>query len=146
MQPMIGGFAGFGFVFLAIGSAILLVQRRFRRQSVTTQGVIIALRAHAPRSGYAGMSTLGTGMLYHPTVRFTTADGQLIEAESRVGTNPPPGRAGQAVTVRYDPTTPERFSLAASSRVASVIAWSFVLAGGLVFGISASALIAIMKP
>lgn len=84
-------------------------------------------------------------MLYHPVVRFATADGQRIEAESRTGSNPPSARVGQTVTVRYDPTTPERFTVTATSLIAGLIAWVFVVMGGLIFGVACLALIASVK-
>lgn len=142
MQPVLGAFTGVGLLLLAIGLVILLFQRRFLQQAVTTQGTIIAMRAEAGAEP-GNMSALG--MLYHPIVRFTTADGQLIEAESRTGTNPPPGRVGETVKLRYDPTTPERFSLAATTRIVAIFAWGFALFGGVVFFISASALLATVK-
>jgi uncharacterized protein DUF3592 len=143
MRPVILGFAAFGFVFLAIGAGILLVQWRFRRQTVVTQGTIVAVRARAPV--YPGNTALGYGLLYHPAVRFVTADGQRIEAESRTGANPPRGQVGQTVTIRYDPTTPQRFSVTSASMTAGCIAWAFVVMGGLVFGISCAALVASMN-
>jgi hypothetical protein len=49
------------------------------------------------------------------------------------------------VTVHYDPAAPERFSTAATSRVAGTVAWAFVLVGGLVLGIGVSTLVVTMS-
>lgn len=141
MRPVIGGFAAFGFVFFAIGVGILLAQLRSRRRTVPGQGTVVARRAGFPtRSVHSG---LGHGPVYYPTVQFVTADGQRIEAESRTGTNLPLGRVGQTVSIRYDPTTPQRFSLTSVSRTAGCVAWAFVLAGGSTLVISCFVLLAV---
>jgi hypothetical protein len=47
------------------------------------------------------------GYLFTPVVRFQTADGRTIEFQSGLRTNPPAYRAGQAVSVLYDPEEPQ---------------------------------------
>lgn len=115
-----------GLVFLAIGVSMVLAQWRFRKRSVLTRGEILALNARRPRSDS------GTSMLYYPVVRFMTATGQQVEAQARVGTNPAPGRVGQAVSIRYDPSTPERFAVGTSSVLLTIFASLFAIIGVIV--------------
>ena len=89
---IIGGVAIFGLVFAAIGAVTLMSQARFRRRARTAPGIITGLRAARTRGSGAG--ELGSQGACYPTVRFTTAAGQEVEAESRLATNPPPGQPG----------------------------------------------------
>lgn len=54
------------------------------------------------------------GMLFYPSVRFPTADGTIVEFQSKLGTNAPP-RVGDEVTVIYDPQRPEEAKVALRS-------------------------------
>jgi hypothetical protein len=139
-QLITGGIAAVGFLIVVIGAAMLASRFRFRRRADTTQGTITALRAVA-----TGGSELGTGLVYRPTVRFTTADGETVEVESRTGTNPAPGKVGEAVTVRYDPADPRRFSITSTSRASGCVAWALILFGALIFVVAALILAAIAK-
>jgi hypothetical protein len=47
------------------------------------------------------------GYLFTPIVRFETIDGRTVEFQSGLRTNPPAYRAGQQVSVVYDPGVPE---------------------------------------
>jgi hypothetical protein len=47
-----------------------------------------------------------TGYLFAPVVRFKTAEGNTVEFESGLRSNPPAYRTGQAVSVLYDPDEP----------------------------------------
>lgn len=144
-QLITGGIAAVGFLIVVIGGAMLASQFRFRQRAGTAQGTITALRAVAAGGSGAGMSGLGTGLVYRPTVRFTTAAGQTLEAESPTGTNPAPGQVGNAVTVSYDPADPNRFSVTATARSSGCIAWALILLGGLIFVLAALILATIAK-
>ena len=122
-QLITGGIAAVGFLLVVAGAAMLASQLGFRRRAGTARGTITALRAVA-----AGGPGVGAGLVYRPTVRFTTADGKQVEVESRTGTNPAPGQVGKVVTVRYDPADPRRFSLTTTARAAGCLAWALVLA------------------
>jgi Protein of unknown function (DUF3592) len=137
---IIGGVAILGLVLGAIGAVTLMSQARFRRRARTAPGVITGLRATRTR-GSAGEP--GSQRACYPTVRFITAAGQEVEAESRLPANPPPGRPGQQVTVRYDPADPRRFATAAMARTAGLVSVGFVITGGLVFAVSAIVLLAV---
>jgi hypothetical protein len=138
---IIGGVAVFGLVFAALGAALMMSQARFQRRAEISRGVITGLRPARVRGGAAAEPVSRRG--WYPTVRFTTAAGADIEAESRLATNPPPGRAGQPVTVRYDPANPGRFITAETSRTAGCVAVAFVVLGGLVFAVAAIILLAV---
>lgn len=139
-QLITGGVAAVGFLIVVIGAAMLASQFRFRQRAGTAQGTITALRAVA-----TGGSELGTGLVYRPTVRFTTAAGEDIEVESRTGTNPAAGQVGNVVTVRYDPADPRRFSITSTARAMGCVAWALILLGGLIFVVAALILAAIAK-
>lgn len=136
-MAILGGVAAFGFVFLAIGAGILISQARFRRRAQLVTGTIVAMHAY-PSPGYST-----GGPVYRPTVRFTTAAGQLVEAQTRSGSNPPPGRVGQTVNVRYDPADPLRISTHQLARNAGCVAVAFALAGGFIVVIAVTVLIAV---
>jgi len=53
-------------------------------------------------------------VLYYPSVRFQAADGRTVEFQNKLGTNVPP-RAGDEVTVIYDPARPEQAKVALGS-------------------------------
>lgn len=140
---IVGGVAVFGLVFAAIGAVTMMSQARFRRRARTTPGVITGLRPARMRGSAAG--ELRSQRAYYPVVRFTTAAGEQVEAESRLATNPPPGRPGQQVTVHYDPANPGRFTTAATARTVGCVAAAFVVLGGLVFAVAAIVLLAVTR-
>ncbi|HEY3952759.1 MAG TPA: DUF3592 domain-containing protein [Streptosporangiaceae bacterium] len=142
-QLVTGGIAAVGFLIVVIGAAMLASRFRFRQRAGTAQGTITALRTVA--TGGSGPGISGMGMVYRPTVRFTTADGETVEVESRTGTNPAPGEVGKVVTVRYDPADPRRFSLTTTARATGCVAWALILLGGLIFVVAALILAAIAK-
>lgn len=144
-QLITGGIAAVGFLIVVIGGAMLASQFRFRHRAGTAQGTITALRAVATGGSGAGMSGMGTGLVYRPTVRFTTADGQTLEVESPAGTNPAPGHVGNVVTVSYDPADPNRFSVTSTARASGCVAWALILLGGLIFVLAALILATIGK-
>lgn len=66
--------------------------------------------------------------LYYPTVRFTPAGGQRVEAECLTGVLPPPPHAGDLVEVRYDPEQPTHVELADVDATDTAGRTSFVVA------------------
>jgi hypothetical protein len=137
-QLVTGGIAAVGFLIVVAGAAMLASQLRFVRWAGTAQGTITALRA-VP----AGGSEPGTGLVYRPTVRFTTANGEDIEVESRTGTNPAPGQVGNVVTVRYDPADPGRFAITSTARATGCVAWALIALGALIFVVAVLVLAAV---
>jgi len=51
--------------------------------------------------------------VYYPRVRFRTANGRQVSFVSHTGTNPPSFRAGDPVTVLYDPLQPDEATIQA---------------------------------
>lgn len=74
-------------------------QRRFLGRSRVTVGQVTDLRWG---------SAAGAGQQLYPRVRFTTQQGQAVEAYSTVGQNPSPYRVGQAIRIRYDLADPNQ--------------------------------------
>jgi hypothetical protein len=82
-----------------------------------------------------------SNLAYFPTVKFTTADGRHIEAERRPGSTVPPGRAGNFVTVYYDPADPRQFTLDSIARVTGWAGQAFIVMGVLVLLLAVALLI-----
>ena len=100
-----------GSVFAFIGLVFILVSfwnyrntRQFLAQSATAPGEVVDL---VLRSSQTGDSRTSSGV-YYPVVRFATPEGQYIEFQSGVGSQPPAYRIGDPVTVRYRPDDPYR--------------------------------------
>jgi hypothetical protein len=73
---------------------------------------------------------------YYPRVRFVTADGRTVEAESMTDSALPPPRVGEAVDVLYDPERPERVDLVRrADRIDGVGRTSFLM-GWLVLSVA----------
>jgi uncharacterized protein DUF3592 len=98
--PPLGVLAGVGFV--AIGAHVIRTGRRLRTYGRRVPGVVVRLRFDPNEHG---------GGQYYPVLRFQTHDGDTVETESDLGTNPAPVRPGQQVAVVYDPAKPRRARL-----------------------------------
>jgi hypothetical protein len=98
--PPIGVLTGLGFI--AFGAHVIRIGRRLRTYGQRAPGVVVRLRWDSDDYG---------GGQFYPILRFQTGDGTMIETESDLGTNPAPVRAGQQVTVVYDPAKPRRARL-----------------------------------
>lgn len=96
-------------VFEAVVSAIFFgdpfyhVVKRLKRHGryVKVPGVIIGRRSTRGELGM-GSGTYSRAAIF----RFTTLDGRVVEAESRVSSFPGP-KPGRPVTVIYDPDNPD---------------------------------------
>lgn len=89
-----------GLLFAGIGVRTVVGSRRFRRVAQPAPGVVTDLRYRPGRGDSSGS--------YHPVLRFTTADGRQVDTESMYGRSPARARAGDRVTVLYDPADPTR--------------------------------------
>ncbi|MEU8268354.1 DUF3592 domain-containing protein [Sphaerisporangium sp. NPDC049002] len=92
-----------GMTMTVLGGAVILNARDFRRRARRGRGQVVRLRA--VRTGGSGRERRHSAV-YHPVLRFTTDDGELVEAESPVGGDPPPARPGDRVPIIYDPADP----------------------------------------
>jgi uncharacterized protein DUF3592 len=76
-----------------------------------------------------------TGYLFVPVVRFQTVEGRTVEFQSSLRSNPPAYRAGQSVSVLYDPDEPRSaairgvFSLWFMSIILGFIGSIFLIVG-----------------
>ena len=89
------------------------------------------------------MAGTSDGIVYMPTVEFTTVDGTPVRATSPIGTNPRPGRVGERVTVMYDPGNPQKVRVQSGKAVFSCLEIAFLLFGGAVAALGIIILIAI---
>ena len=64
-----------------------------------------------------------------PVVEFTLPDGRVIRARTHTGRNPAPAKAGETVTVLYDPLRPEHVELKKNSGRDMMAPMYYVLAG-----------------
>ncbi len=91
-----------GLYLLGNGRALIAHARDFGARAQRGQGEVIRLRAG--RKGVPQANRVKA--VFYPTLRFTTAAGRRVEAESPVGSNPPPARRGEQVPILYDPADP----------------------------------------
>jgi hypothetical protein len=92
-------FVAFGTLFAAIGVGMRRGHNRFKARAATATGTVTDLRSRS-----AGDS--GSGVVWVPVVKFTTADGRTVEAETSGGTNVKRHKPGQPIEVLYDPQQP----------------------------------------
>lgn len=92
-------FVAFGTLFAAIGVGMRRGQNRFKARAAAARGTVTDLRARS-----AGESS--SGVIWVPVVKFTTADGRTVEAETSAGTNVKRHEPGQPTEVLYDPRQP----------------------------------------
>lgn len=126
--------AGFGLVFVFVGLIIRTSAGGFRG-GARAEGTIVGFDARVPGTmrgpdGFGFGGSPGGGMVYMPTVEFTTADGTPVRATSHIGTNPRPGKVGQTVTVMYDPRNPQRVRVGSVKRTAGCLEMAFLVFGG----------------
>ena len=86
-----------------------------------------------------------TGYLFAPVVRFQTVEGNTVEFESGLRSNPPGYRTGQTVSVFYDPDEPRSaaikgfFSLWLMPLILGFIGTVFLMVGTAMVVMSGSA-------
>ncbi|MFC4587802.1 DUF3592 domain-containing protein [Sphaerisporangium corydalis] len=112
-------------VFGGIGAGLLMSQRDFRRIARKVPGQVVRLRP----------SRTENGVVYYPTIRFTTVNGQRVEAETGFGTNPPMARLGAEVGVLYDPERPSRFRVDSLVGGGTLVGAIFAGVGAVMLGV-----------
>jgi hypothetical protein len=86
-------------VVLLVGSAIAFVHtKRFVSGSERATGTVIDLSSRTDSDGT---------VVYHPIVRFTTAEGRTVQFVSGSGSSPAAQSEGDSVEVLYDPDDPQ---------------------------------------
>ena len=81
---------------------LVAVVRQFRRRkgSARAVGTVVGLEKRVFTAGSSGV--------YCPVVEFTPPGGGTVRFESAFGTMPASNKAGDSVTVLYDPAAPEK--------------------------------------
>lgn len=108
-----------GLLFGGIGLGMLLAQRDFRRIALRASGQVVRLRP----------SRADDGVVYYATVRFVTVNGQVVEAETGFGSDPPPAPLGARVRLLYDPARPDRMRMEGLWRSGALIGVVFAGTG-----------------
>lgn len=109
-----------GLVFMAAGIYGFFRNLRLARNGLRADAEVVDLRA---RGGGED------GPVYYPIVRFRTADGQEVVAQTGGGSSPPPARPGDRVQVLYQPGNPQTVSLDTLMGRAVAPMWIFILVG-----------------
>jgi hypothetical protein len=97
-------------IFAAVGAALLALtfwlysrEQAFVAGASHAVGTVVQLSVDRNDNG---------STVYYPIVAFTTARGDSVTVRSKVGSNPPSWRVGDAVDVLYDPADPQGARLA----------------------------------
>jgi hypothetical protein len=96
--PRVGLAVGIG--LLVAGAATFVHTLRFVERAERATGTVIDLSEVIDRSEGS------ISVVYHPVVRFTTAEGRTVEFRSPSGSSSPPD-VGDRVGVLYDPDDPQ---------------------------------------
>jgi hypothetical protein len=115
--------AAYGVTVLGFGLIPALRTRGLLKSGVRAQGTVVGAEQDTSQG-----HDHTTFTYYHPVVRFTTADGRIIEFTSAVGYQRGPDIGG-AVPVRYRPDDPEQAEIDRASM------WMLPAAFGLVGGL-----------
>ena len=128
--PLIG-------VFVVIGGIrSLRAASRFQRIAHRAPATVTELRWEWTSGG----SNSSSSRIAYPVVRFTLPDGRMVETQTSFGSNPPPAREGEPVTVLYDPADPTQarlpgfFKSGHFSGVLAIVLGSFFIVFGTLIG------------
>ena len=91
-------FGSIGIVFLIATSILAMQTRSFLEIGETTAGTVIDIVQRTSSSS----ETERTRTFYYPIIEFQARDGETIQFESRLGSNPPAFNRGENLTVIYD--------------------------------------------
>jgi len=123
-----------GVTFLVIGAVMIGLAifflsrtRRFLRTAVDASGTIVDLLESSGSEG---------GTAYSAVVEFQAADGRTIRWEESMASNPPVGRQGEQLLMKYDPADPNTARVARATRMWFMPAL-FSGLGALFFGVGA---------
>jgi hypothetical protein len=86
-----------GSLLFVIGIFIWIRTRAFVGSSQEVKGTVIRMLSSSGSEG---------GTVYAPVFRFTTIQGQVMEVEEKVYSNPPGFSVGESVDILYDPRNP----------------------------------------
>jgi len=92
-------FSSIGFVLLIVTGILGLNTRSFLEVAEKAEGSVVDLvRKRSTNSS----SSTSRSYVFHPVIQFETANGESVEFESNVGSNPPAFQTGQSVNVLYN--------------------------------------------
>ena len=112
-----------GGLLFAIGAFLFIRTRLFLGRAQEVKGTVI-------RMVYSHSSDGGGG--YSPVYQFRTIEGQVIEKQDHLSTNPPMFQEGQQIDVLYDPANPQGARI---KKFWSLYFASILLSGmGIIFG------------
>jgi hypothetical protein len=86
-----------GALLFVIGVFLFIRTRAFVSSSQEVKGTVIRMLSSSGSEG---------GTVYAPVFKFTTIQGQVIEVEEKVYSNPPGFSVGEVVDMLYDPKNP----------------------------------------
>lgn len=104
----------FGLTFLGITVVLLLIKVWKIKSSTKTTGVVIDVEV---RQGMRQNHSSTRNTLFRPTIRFQTADGRLINYQSKISSSLDNYSVGENVTVHYNPQFPQEVHIGTISRV-----------------------------
>ncbi len=127
------------YVFFAIGIGLAGVagylaihQRQALAQASRADGTVVDLEEGPSMSG----GSVRSRAMYYPVVEYTTATGERVRFRGATASRPPAFDRGEAVTVLYEPSQPEKAKINALSElwfiplVSGGIGTLFILMGG----------------
>jgi hypothetical protein len=88
-----------GSLLFVIGIFIWIRTRTFISSSQEVKGTVIRMLSSSGSEG---------GTVYAPVFRFTTIQGQVVEVQEKVYSNPPGFSVGESVDILYDPQNPDK--------------------------------------
>jgi uncharacterized protein DUF3592 len=89
-----------GFAMLIGGVVAAVKQSRQSARNLSATGTVVDLVKRVINPGSGGV--------YCPVIDFATSTGHAVRFESQFGTMPATHRLGQKITVRYDPSNPQK--------------------------------------
>lgn len=104
----------FGLLLFGITIVLLLIKVWKIKSSTKTTGVIIDVEV---RQGMRQSHSSTRNPLYKPKVRFQTADGSLIDYQSKISSSLDNYGIGENVTVYYNPQFPQEAHIGTIKRV-----------------------------
>lgn len=124
---------------MACGTLVSLVRSRAKlRRFVRVPGVVVDVR----QRDVGTMEQTGSAPAYAPVLAFRTADGRDVQTESARWSNRNAGKAGQQVSVLYDPTDPSDAYLGSATGTPTFVYLLAFAIALLVFVVGALALLA----
>jgi hypothetical protein len=123
-------FIAAGLLFAWYGFRNVRATGAFRRAALRTEAEITDVR-------WEWVGAMGDrDQVAFPVLKFTLPDGRIVETKAEYGTNWPPGKAGDRVTVIYHPDDPTRARIEGGfTGAAPTLVNGFMAVFGIVFAL-----------